>query len=61
MRTGPLPSEAQALSAYLAAAGDGLEPCLALLRKAAAEKSVAPEIVEGEQATQQQGRQAQQH
>jgi len=41
------PTEAEALAAYKAANEAGLDPCLALLRKAAAEKSVPPQLVEG--------------
>jgi hypothetical protein len=43
-----LPSEAEAVAAYKASTADGLEPCLALLKKAATDKSVQPQLVEGE-------------
>ncbi|KAF8071215.1 hypothetical protein HT031_001298 [Scenedesmus sp. PABB004] len=44
---GPLPSEAEAVAAYRAANGEGLAPCLSLLKRAATDKSVAPQLVEG--------------
>lgn len=44
---GPLPSEGEALSQYRSSSGEGLEPCLKLLKQAAADKSVKPELVEG--------------
>lgn len=43
-----LPTEAEAVAAFKAATADGLEPCLALLKRAAADKSVQPQLVEGE-------------
>ncbi|KAF6256094.1 hypothetical protein COO60DRAFT_1531291 [Scenedesmus sp. NREL 46B-D3] len=42
-----LPSEAEAVAAYKAGTADGLQPCLALLKKAATDKSVQPQLVEG--------------
>eukprot|EP00878_Enallax_costatus_P018445 GHUV01019417.1.p1 GENE.GHUV01019417.1~~GHUV01019417.1.p1 ORF type:complete len:225 (+),score=67.80 GHUV01019417.1:161-835(+) len=44
---GPLSSEAAALSKYRSSNDEGLEPCLRLLKQAAADKSVQPELVEG--------------
>lgn len=35
------------MSRYLSNTGEGLEPCLQLLKQAAAHKSVQPELVEG--------------
>ncbi|WIA12113.1 hypothetical protein OEZ85_012187 [Tetradesmus obliquus] len=45
--TAALPTEAEAVAAFKAATADGLEPCLALLKRAAADKSVQPQLVEG--------------
>lgn len=45
--TGPLPTEAEAVAKYLSSSGEGLEACLGLLKQAAADKSVKPELVEG--------------
>eukprot|EP00882_Tetradesmus_deserticola_P023403 GHRQ01025466.1.p1 GENE.GHRQ01025466.1~~GHRQ01025466.1.p1 ORF type:complete len:208 (+),score=91.69 GHRQ01025466.1:209-832(+) len=45
--TAALPSEAEAVAAYQASTAGGLQPCLALLKKAATEKSVQPQLVEG--------------
>eukprot|EP00775_Hariotina_reticulata_P001960 gene1960-2287_t len=41
------PTEPEAITAYKAATGEGLDQCLAVLKKAAAEKSVPPQLVEG--------------
>ena len=45
--TGPLSTETEAVLKYKSSRGEGLEPCLKLLQQAAADKSVAAELVEG--------------
>jgi hypothetical protein len=41
------PSEADALQAFQASVPSGLQPCLELLNRAARERSVSPQLVEG--------------